>query len=157
MDYIAQFPQADNLEFVYQVFIEMTDTGLNRYSFAERYGLADRQGAYYLNAICFIGLAEKHGKNTTLNTKGKLIQQFEEPFRKKVFMLAILENQFVCDTYHACKGKHKSEQKEIAEVMIEGTYGIADQTTKQRRARTLVSWYKWFDQQEFHIEEKYNE
>ena len=157
MDYIAQFPQADNLGFVYQVFIEMTETGLNRYSFAEKYGLADRQGAYYLNAICFIGLAEKHGKNTMLNEKGRLIQQFEEPFRKKVFLLAILENQFVCDTYHACKDKARKEQKEIAEIMIEGTYGIEDQTTKQRRARTLVSWYRWIDQQEFHIEEKYNE
>lgn len=42
----------------------MTADGLNRYSFSEKYSLSDRQGAYYLNAICFIGLAEKTGKNT---------------------------------------------------------------------------------------------
>ena len=157
MEYLAQFPQADNLEFVYQVFIDMTETGLNRYSFAERYGMADRQGAYYLNALCFIGLANKKGKETLLTNRGKIIQMLDEPFRRKVFMLAILENQFVCDTYHACKGKEKSEQKEIASIYIEGTYGISDSATKARRARTLVSWYRWFEQQEFHIEEKYNE
>ena len=157
MDYIAQFPQADNLEFVYQVFTELTDDGLNRYSFSDKYQLADRQGAYYLNAICFIGLAEKRGKNTFLNMRGKLIQQFKEPFRRKVFLLAILENQFVCDTYHACKGKERTEQKQIVEILIEGTYGISDIATKARRARTLVSWYRWFEQQEFLLEEKYNE
>lgn len=157
MGYIAQFPQADNLEFVYQVFSELTDNGLNRYSFAEKYHLADRQGAYYLNAICFIGLAEKQGKDTFLNMRGKLIQQFEEPFRRKVFLLAILENQFICDTYHACKGKERSAQKQIAEILIEGTYGISDAATKARRTRTLLSWYRWFEQQEFYLEEKYNE
>ena len=157
MDYSAQFPQADNLEFVYQVFTDFSDEGLDRYSFSEKYHLADRQGAYYLNAICFIGLAEKRGKNTYLNMRGKLIQQFEEPFRKKVFLLAILENQFICDTYHACKGKEKADQKQIAEVMIEGTYGISELATKERRARTLISWYRWFDQQEFCLEEKYYE
>ena len=56
-----------------------------------------------------------------------------------------------------CKNKGKSEQKEIIEILIEGTYGISDEATKKRRARTLVSWYRWFSQQEFHIEEKYNE
>lgn len=157
MDYVAQFPQADNLEFVYKVFTDLSEEGLNRYSFAERYNLADRQGAYYLNALCFIGVAEKHGKNTYLNTRGKLIQQFSEPFRRKVFMLAILENQFICDTYHLCKGKEKKEQKQIAEILIEGTYGISDEATKARRARTLVSWYRWFDEQEVRIEETYNE
>lgn len=59
MNSVAQFPQADNLELVYKVFIDMTANGLNRYSFAEKYNLSDRQGAYYLNALCFIGLAKK--------------------------------------------------------------------------------------------------
>ena len=42
----AQFPQADNLELVYKVFVDMTADGLNRYSFSEKYSLSDRQGAY---------------------------------------------------------------------------------------------------------------
>ena len=29
MDYLVQFPQADNLEFVYQVFIELSEEGLH--------------------------------------------------------------------------------------------------------------------------------
>lgn len=157
MEYVAQFPQADNLEFVYQVFTDLTDEGMNRYSFAEKYNRADRQGAYYLNALCFIGLAEKKGKDTFLSKQGKLIQQLEEPFRRKVFMLAILENQFICDTYHSCKMREGSDQKDYIETMIEGSYGITDSTTKERRARTLSSWYKWFDQQDFKLEEKYNE
>ena len=157
MAYTAQFPQADNLEFVYQVFTELVEEGLNRYTFSERYQLADRQGAYYLNALCFIGVAEKQGKNTFLNQRGRLIQQLSEPFRRKVFLLQILENQFICDTYHMCKGKDKADQKQIAGIMIEGTYGIHDPETKARRARTLVSWYRWMDAQEFHIEETYNE
>ena len=95
MDHLAQFPQADNLELVYQVFVDLTEEGLNRYTFADKYNMHDRQGAYYLNAICFIGLAEKKGKNTTLTERGKIIQLLDEPFRKKVFLLAILENQFV--------------------------------------------------------------
>ena len=144
MDYVVSFPQADNLEFVYQVFVDLSAEGLNRYTFAEKYGISDRQGAYYLNAICFIGLAEA-------------IQLLDEPFRKKVFLLAILENQFICDTYHLCKGKERTEQNKIIQILIEGTYGITESATKQRRARTLLSWYKWFEQQEFYIEEKYNE
>lgn len=157
MEYLAQFPQADNLELVYQVFVDLKEEGLNRYTFAEKYNMHDRQGAYYLNAVCFIGLAEKKGKNTTLTERGRIIQMLDEPFRKKVFQLAILENQFICDTYHICKGKEKNEQKEIIEILIEGTYGIDNDAMKARRARTLVSWYRWFEQQEFHIEEKYNE
>ena len=157
MDYLVQFPQADNLEFVYQVFIELSEEGLNRYTFANKYHMHDRQGAYYLNAICFIGLAEKKGKNTTLTKRGRIIQMLEDPFRKKVFLLAILENQFICNTYHICKGNEKEEKKEIIETLIEGTYGISNDAMKARRARTLLSWYKWFDEQEFYIEEKYNE
>ena len=157
MDYFVQFPQADNLEFVYQVFSELPEEGLNRYSFAKKYHISDRQGAYYLNAICFISLAEKNGKNTTLTKRGRIIQMLDEPFRKKVFLLAILENEFICDTYHACKGRSKEEKKSIVEIMIEGTYGITNDAMKNRRARTLLSWYTWFEQQEFYIEEKYNE
>lgn len=157
MKYLVQFPQADNLEFVYQVFTELSEDGLNRYSFADKYEISDRQGAYYLNAVCFIGLAEKKGKNTTLTERGKIIQMLDEPFRKKVFILAVLENQFVCDTYQICKGKTKEEQKAIIEILIEGTYGITNAAMKSRRARTLLSWYRCLEQQEFYIEEKYNE
>lgn len=152
-----QFPQADNLELLYQVFCDFPEDGLNRYSFSDKYHISDRQGAYYLNALCFIGLGEKNGKNTYLSERGKTVKGLDEPFRKKVFQLAILENRFICDTYHVCKGKERAEQKEIVEILIEGSYGINDEATKERRARTLLSWYKWFSQQEFHIEEKYNE
>ena len=153
MEYTAQFPQADNLELIYQVLLDLEESGLNRYSFSERYNLADRQGAYYLNAICFIGLAEKRGKNTFLNKRGKLIQQLDEPFRRKVFLL----NRFICDAYNLCKGKDNKEQKQIISILIEGSYGITEPETKARRARSLVSWFRWIDQQEFHIEETYNE
>lgn len=157
MSGVVQFPQADNLEFVYQVFTDFTKDGLNRYTFADKYRLSDRQGAYYLNALCFIGLAEKKGINTYLTRQGELIQQLDEPFRRKVFMLAILENQFICDTYHSCTMYEGAGKKEMVETLIEGTYGINEEATKERRSRTLLSWYKWFDQQEFKIEEKYNE
>ena len=151
------FPQADNLELIYQIFIEFPNEGLNRYSFGEKYHMADRQGAYYLNALCFIGLADKKGKNTFLSSKGQIIRQFDEPFRRKVFQLAILDNKFICDTYHKCKGIDKSAQKETVEILIEGTYGIESDAMLSRRARTLLSWYKWFEKQEYIIEEKYNE
>ena len=153
----AQFPQADNLEFVYQVFCELTAEGLNRYSFADHYGISDRQGAYYLNALCFINLAVKKGKNTYLTDLGNSIQSLREPFRRKVFLLSILENQELCNTFHSCKGKDYLKQKQIASVMIEGVYGIHDPVTRERRARSLLSWFRWIEGQEFYIEEKYNE
>lgn len=156
MNHAAQFPQADNLDFVYQVFVDLQEEGLNRYTFSEKYLISDRQGAYYLNALCFIGLAEKKGKNTCLTEQGKIIQMLSEPFRKKVFLLAILENEFVCNTFHACKGKERAEQKEAAEILIEGTYGISEPETRSRRARTLLSWFRWIEQQDFYIEEYYN-
>lgn len=152
----AQFPQADNLGFVYQVFIDLNDEGLNRYSFAEKYNLHDRQGAYYLNALCFIGLAEKKGKNTYLSVRGKTIQMLDEPFRKKVFILALFENQFICEAYQKCKGKEKAEQKSIVSVLIDGAYGISDSATNTRRTRSLVSWFRWLESQEYIIEERYN-
>ena len=97
----AQFPQADNLELVYKVFVDMTADGLNRYSFSEKYSLSDRQGAYYLNAICFIGLAEKTGKNTYLSTRGKAVQALDEPFRKKCSSWRSSRiNSFVMHTTH---------------------------------------------------------
>lgn len=151
------FPQADNLELIYLIFTELDEDGLNRYSFSERYNLHDRQGAYYLNALCFLGLADKRGKNTYLSKRGQVIQQLDEPFRKKVFQLAIWENQFICDTYHLCKEKDKNEQAEIIKILIEGAYGINNEALKARRTRTLMSWYRWFEQQDVHIEEKYNE
>ncbi len=150
------FPQADNLEFIYQVLVEYPKEGFSRYSFGEKYNISDRQGAYYLNALCFIELAKKNGKIVVLSKRGETIQALEEPFRKKVFQLAVLENQFICDTYHMCKDKEKGEQKEIIELLIEGTFGINDEATKARRARTLMSWYKWFSKQQVLIEERYN-
>ena len=59
MDYVVSFPQADNLEFVYQVFVDLSAEGLNRYTFAEKYGISDRQGAYYLNASMFYWISRK--------------------------------------------------------------------------------------------------
>ena len=152
----AQFPQADNLDFVYQVFIDLTSEGLNRYSFAEKYKLHDRQGAYYLNALCFIGLAEKRGKDTFLSERGKVVQMLDEPFRKKVFVLAIFENHFICEAYQKCKGKEKKKKKEIVSVLLEGAFGISDSATNARRSRSLVSWFRWLENQEYIIEERYN-
>ncbi len=86
---VYSFPQADNLEFIYQIFTEFPEEGLNRYSFGEKYNISDRQGAYYLNALCFINLAEKNGKNTYLSKRGETIKQLDEPFRKKVFQLRL--------------------------------------------------------------------
>ncbi len=37
------FHQADNLEFIYQIFTEFPEDGLNRYTFGERYYMSDRQ------------------------------------------------------------------------------------------------------------------
>lgn len=152
---IYSFPQADNLGFIYQIFCEFPEEGLNRYSFAEKYGLHDRQGAYYLNALCFIGLAEKRGKNTFLNENGKFIQCFPESFRKKVFILSIFENQLICDLYNRVMGMSKQEAKDNISIVIAGAYGINDKVTLERRSRTLMSWYKWIKNQDFVLEERY--
>ncbi len=151
------FPQADNLGFIYQVFTEFPKEGMNRNSFGERYGISDRQGAYYLNAVCFLELADKKGKNVYLSKRGEIIQSLDEPFRKKVFQLAIFENEFIRDTYQKCKDKEKNEQKEIIMILLAGTFGISEEATKERRARTLTSWYRWLRHQEFYIEERYND
>lgn len=140
------FPQANNLETLYNLFFEIGPEGVTKEDIVGKYGLeTDRQGDYYLNALLFIGLVEKYGLKFFLNSKGSRLRLESSKDIKKLFCKAILEQDFLSVIYRQSLCLEPEEKRMYVTNQIFNEFGLAASTAK-RRADTICSWFDWIEQ-----------
>lgn len=141
----APFPQADNLETIYNIFFEIGPEGLIKEDVVGKYGLStERQGDYYLNALLFIGIVEKYGVRFFLNGKGVKLRLESSSQLRAAFCAAILENDFLRQLYTSTLHLDKIEKRLHISNQIVEEFDLAI-STAQRRAKTICSWLEWIE------------
>lgn len=154
------FPQADKLERVIDLCMQLCISPMSADEITENYALDHRQTRYYADAAIYLGLVEKHlhqsphQEKTTvysltstgqqimaLNYQQRHIELFTRILSHKIFNIAFLQ----CVTPRSqLNPQLLGTQHQIAQLIVENTSGTQlSQATRQRRASTVRSWIKW--------------
>ncbi|SEK18679.1 hypothetical protein SAMN02910377_00193 [Pseudobutyrivibrio ruminis] len=139
------FPQANNLERIYSIFLSIDARGVSKFDIIKSQGLAEREGAYYLDALYFLGYLEKYNTKYFLSKAGVQLQHHCFGDGKAVFAKEILKHHFFYDVYR--QRDTFSEDKDFRAYIvhkISNDYQIGLNTAK-RRASSVVAWLQWID------------
>ncbi len=140
----APFPQANNIELIYDLFCKINDSGYSKFDVSERYGLSDRQGSYYLDALLFLGLVQK------INTKYFISNDVfslhnNGSLTKKDFCVLILRHPFLNNEYiEVSKFMETKDKLEYLAAKIKLEYKL-NEATANRRASTILNWFEWIN------------
>ena len=142
----APFPQANNLDSMFSILFDIGKEGIVREEVIDEYGLTTvRQGAYYLNALLFLGLVEKINVKYFLTQKGVDIRLASRKEAKKLFINAILNVPIIETIYNAMKSvSDRNKKSRIVSRIISESYGL-NEVTSDRRASTVLSWFEWIE------------
>lgn len=141
---MTPFPQADNIELVYNLFFDISPDGISKEFVTNKYGYTERQGSYYLDALCFIGLAQKINSKYFLTSKGAELRLIAQDDLKSTFCKMVLENGFLRETYEIYKRYDGNDLAELISKKIYDKYDLSESTT-MRRAKTVTHWLEWLD------------
>lgn len=139
------FPQANSLERIYSIFLSIEDGGISKFDIIKSIGLAEREGAYYLDALYFLGYVEKYNTKYFLSKTGVSLKQNCIIDGKKVFAEEILKHHFFDEIYK--QRESFDDDKDFRSYLIHkisNDYQIGLNTAK-RRASSVVAWLQWID------------
>lgn len=139
------FPQANSLERIYNIFLEVTDDGTSKFNVIKDHSLAEREGAYYLDALYFLGMVSKYNTKYFLSEKGTQLQRLCKEIGRKAFAVSILEQPFWGDLYLE-KNSFPDDNgfKEYVAQKISNQFDLGIGTAR-RRASTVMAWFLWIE------------
>lgn len=140
------FPQADKFERVVDLVSLLIETPRTKEQLTENFDFDPRQSDYYLNAAKYLGLAQ--GTETTMFAPTMLGTKIfsVHPREKNAFLMAILlKVPGIKELYNVwIKSGVKPDLDEAIRVLenYPEVMKYAD-STKKRRAQTILSWAQW--------------
>ncbi len=137
------FPQANDLGKIYATFLLIPETGLSKFEVMEMFDLVEREGAYYLDALRYIGVVEKVSIKYYLTEIGYTLRKKESSVTRKGFCDVILSHKLLSQLHEIYIDKANTiELKEcIANAIFHNTN--LNMNTATRRASSIISWFKW--------------
>lgn len=137
------FPQANNIDLIYEIFCTMNDDGLSKFDITDKYKLHDRQGAYYLDSLLFLNLVEKINTKYFIRADVMEIVGDNTQTTCNMFCKLVLNHPFLNMLYNDLRlfGNDDDKNKYIA-AKIREVYKLGDGTSK-RRASSIVNWFVW--------------
>ncbi len=139
------FPQANSFEIVIKT-LELVYSDVNTASLISQcIGFADREGKYYIDALRYLGLAEKSKKNGNyyLTEDGFVTcANFENQRNRKLFIKVIEHRVFNEVFKEAVKINEIPSIDFICSIMREEGIVLSDDTLR-RRASTVRGWMQW--------------
>lgn len=140
------FPQANNMDLIYSLLNSFSPAGETNTTVAEKKGMHEREGAYYLKALEYLGFVEKRGQDYYLNDLGLSIYNEENEICKFArFMVLFFSNPTISDLYKkGLKFPEGDERKTFFIKYIQHNYGLRE-STAERRTSTILSWFSWFE------------
>ncbi len=139
------FPQANSLDMVYKILLEMDDSGWTKFDLVKREGFAEREGAYYLDALYFLSLVEKYKTRYFLSEAGTELKKKCVESGQEELALYIKKNTFFSELINmkSSFGSAK-DYKEYITHKISNDFQLG-LVTAGRRASTAVAWVNWID------------
>lgn len=139
------FPQANSFEIVIKT-LELVYSDVNTSSLISQcIGFADREGKYYIDALRYLGLAEKSKKdgNYYLTEDGFVTcANFENQRNRKLFIKVIEHRVFNEVFREAVKINEIPSIDFICSIMRKEGIVLSDDTLR-RRASTVRGWMQW--------------
>jgi len=135
-------PQADDLNKIMDLINFLTVAPADKFSIAEYFEFDDRQGDYYGNAACYIGLIEKEGALFKLTPTGQELSLIKNRKKRNIHLVkAILKIKLFNDLLkiYIEQDGNIDDQQIITRIEQEGLKG----TTPARRKSTVKSWIHW--------------
>ena len=138
------FPQANHMELVIDLCERLYNSPADTDDIAELLNYVKRQGQYYTQAACFLGLVEKPARaGYSLTKKGKKI--FSLPYKKRQLELAKCFLQYHvfsrCLEYAITK-LALPNTSQVSKWIIDDGWPL-NGTTPGRRASTVIGWTRW--------------
>ena len=138
------FPQANDFNSVIDICERLFSEPSDGISLADSLEYVSRQGYYYGDAACFLGIAEKkRGGTYLLTSKGKTI--FSLPYKRRMLSLVALILSSApfkkCMEYVFAHGEYPDDNT-IATWIVQSGATISG-STPLRRAGTVKSWIRW--------------
>jgi len=144
------FPQADDFDRVIDMVALLIDSPKTKNDLAENYDFDPRQSDYYLNASRYLGLVESLDHSTYGPSELANIIYSKNPQEKTAFLMAILMRVPAVRNLNkiwSTDGSKPSLDKVIQILEnLPDTSTLAD-STKKRRAQTVMSWTSWLRNQ----------
>ncbi len=138
------FPQANNLELIYKILFDIGPEGVTKENISNKYNMDERQGAYYLDALVYIGVVEKINVKYFLNEKGVFVRLQASDECKKSFCSFIIEHPFLGDLYKNTMNMNSDEKLVYISSRITNVYDL-NLNTSNRRASSIVSWFNYIN------------
>lgn len=139
------FPQANNLDMVYKIIMEIDESGWTKYDLVKREGFAEREGAYYLDALYFLSVVEKYKTRYFLSEIGSVLKKKCIQNGRKELAIYIKQKKFFSDLIEikSSLSTDKDYREYVTQkVSNEFQLGVV---TARRRASTAVAWVNWIE------------
>lgn len=139
------FPQANSLERIYGIFMYIDGAGISKFDMIKREGLAEREGAYYLDALYFLGFVDKFNTKYFLSGYGVDLQGKCKENGRESFAKAILEKEFFGKVFVERKSFEDDKKfRDYVAHKVSNDYDLGLNTAK-RRTSTVVAWLQWIE------------
>lgn len=139
------FPQANSFDIVIKT-LDLVYSDVNTASLISQcIGFAEREGKYYIDALRYLGLAEKSKKdgNYYLTEEGFVTcANFDNQKNRKLFMSVIQHRVFNESYREALKISELPSIDYICSIMKNEGITLSDDTLR-RRASTVRGWVQW--------------
>jgi hypothetical protein len=144
------FPQADDFDRVIDLVALLMASPKTKNDLAENYDFDPRQSDYYLNASRYLGLVESFDNSTYGPSALANIIYSKNAHEKKAFLMAILMKVPAVRNLSKIWSKDGSKPSldKVIQILenLPDTSTLAD-STKKRRAQTVMSWTAWLRNQ----------
>lgn len=140
------FPQANNLERIYEIFKMAGTDGLSGFEVSEILNLAYREAIYYMDALRYFDLFEKIKLRYFLTNDGYHLNNLPIEFQYMGFIIKVIEQPIIKQLYSETSEilDKKEKLRHISE-KIKNTENLSQSTTN-RRASTIMSWLSQLDE-----------
>jgi hypothetical protein len=140
------FPQANDLDKIVDLVQAAGSAPLTKAALAEAFGFEERQGDYYGNAACYLGLVDREDSAFAITAAGKAFNGLRSRAERTRALLArMLAIPSLREALHLLMEREFRAEKiaagELAALIRERT-GLGA-STPARRASTLRAWLAW--------------
>lgn len=141
-----EIPQADDVEKI-QKFPFLVAQGITDYqSMAEQLEFEPRQSSYYREAVEILDLVQNDGKKYALTEKGEEYINTRPDKRNKLLLKQMLRIPVINEVFQQSVSRFGEadpyiSKEDIAEIIAENSHLTG--STPKRRARTIISWFRW--------------
>ena len=137
------FPQADSFYRVLDFINTLSDSEMKISEIAELYEFDERQGSYYSAAARYLGFVESEHGGYKLTESGKKLMNMDHKSKNLEIVKAIISHKPFYLALEQYMKNGCTDNKEIAESILNESPNVNSSETAKRRAQSVVSWIRW--------------